>query len=104
MCDETASSRIAPPPVLPIKDVKLEAASPCENAPPSAAPVAVRPVETKAPSGPAAALDSVATEAWVRTSEIQLIAPFAGIRRLILEATAPMTPGFHPSVFRPPRG
>jgi hypothetical protein len=103
ICDETASSRIAPPPVLPIRDVKLEAAVPCQSAPTSAAPVAVVPVGLYTPVNPAVSSDATATEAWLRSVPLRLVAPMGDRTRLAPALVLGCKPGFSPSVFRPPR-
>jgi hypothetical protein len=104
MCDESATSRIAPPPVLAIRDVKFEAGSPCDISPISDAPVTVAPIGPQIPASPAMSSDAVATEAWLRPSGILVIAPM--VRRSLVwpEACVPLKPGFTPTVFRPPRG
>jgi hypothetical protein len=103
ICDETATSRIAPPPVLPIRDVKLEAGHPCEKAPVSEAPVAVAPTGPRAPVVPALSSDAVASEAWVRPIDAK-IPPSASSRSTVPQETfARGKPGFAHGVFRPPR-
>jgi hypothetical protein len=104
MCDETASSRIAPPPVLPIRDVKLEAGSPCAPSPASRAPIAVAPRGPHAPASPAISCDAVASEAWVRPIDPKLPPPSSGRLLVPRDASLAGKPGFTPGVFRPPRG
>ena len=103
MCDETASSRIAPPPVLPIRDVKLEAGSPCDIAPFGDAPVTVAPIHSRGPLNPAADSAAVATEAWVRPSDARIDLPSSQRSDAPLDVSATAKPGFTPGVFRPPR-
>jgi len=104
ICDETASSRIAPPPVLPIRDVKLEVGSPCDAVPPSEAPVTVTPRGSHAPASPAVSAAVVATEAWVRPVDATVIAPLGRHCPIRPDAFRAEKPGFIPGVFRPPRG
>jgi hypothetical protein len=103
MCDESATSRIAPPPVLPIRDVKLEAGSPCDTAPASRAPVMVAPVGPRAPTHPAVNSDAVAIEAWVRPRVVQISPPAIQHSGVDFDASVHTKPGFRPGVFRPPR-
>ncbi|MET0591853.1 MAG: hypothetical protein ABW133_04085 [Polyangiaceae bacterium] len=103
MCDETASSRVAPPPILPIRDVKLEAAHPCDKAPAERAPVAVTPVGPQVPSAPAVHQGGIANEAWMRPNELFIAPPNASIRRDGSSDSLPLAAGFSRSVFRPPR-
>jgi hypothetical protein len=104
MCDETATSRIAPPPVLPIRDVKLEMGDPCDLAPISHAPVTVAPVTSRSPASPAVSSDAVAIEAWIRPSGVTIRAHAGRQSLLDLDAAVHAKPGFSPGVFRPPRG
>lgn len=104
MCDETATSRIAPPPVLPIRDVKFEAGFPCEPSPVDRAPVAVAPIGPRAPSSPAIHFHAVATEAWVRPVDAKILPPLPCRTPVPPDAPPAGKPGFTPSVFRPPRG
>jgi len=103
ICDETASSRIAPPPVLPIRDVKLEAGAPCEKTPVGETPVAVMPTGSRTPAIPALSFDAVGTEAWVRPVDAK-VPPSASHRKAMPEANfVRAKPGFAHGVFRPPR-
>ena len=103
MCDETATSRIAPPPVLPIRDVKLEAGYPCEKAPVGDAPVAIAPTGPRAPATPALSPDAVASEAWVRPFDAKVPPPASRRIAIARDAFARGKPGFAHGVFRPPR-
>jgi hypothetical protein len=104
ICDETATSRIAPPPVLPIRDVKFEAGFPCDVSPVSEAPVTVAPIDPHAPASPVITYEAVVTEAWVRPIEVSVIAPMSGRSLVGADASVPAKPGFTACVFRPPRG
>jgi hypothetical protein len=103
MCDETASSRIAPPPVLPIRDVKLEAGTPCDASRMGETPATIAPVDTRIPASPAVNSDAVATEAWLRPSDLRIFAPLARGNPMVRDTVIHAKPGFHPGVFRPPR-
>jgi hypothetical protein len=103
MCDETASSRIAPPPVLPIRDVKLEAGYPCDAFPMGSAPVTVVPVGPRAPASPAVSSDAASIEGWVRPSAVPILRATGLRTRVRPEASADAKPGFSLGVFRPPR-
>jgi hypothetical protein len=103
MCDETASSRIAPPPVLPIRDVKLEAGYPCDAFPIGSVPVAVVPVGPRAPASPAVNSDAAAIEVWARPSEVPILRPTGMRTRLRPDGSVHAKPGFSLGVFRPPR-
>jgi hypothetical protein len=104
MCDETATSRIAPPPVLPIRDVKLEVGFPCDASPVVPAPVTVAPIDPHAPASPVVSFVAVASEAWVRPIEARIPPPTSRRTVVAPEASGPGKPGFTPGVFRPPRG
>jgi len=104
ICDETATSRIAPPPVLPIRDVKFEAGSPCDTLPVGDAPVTVAPIDPQTPASPAINSDAIATDAWIRPIETKIVAPMARRSLDWANAAAAGKPGFTPGVFRPPRG
>jgi hypothetical protein len=103
MCDETATSRIAPSPVLPIRDVKLEAGSPCDVSPMGDVPVTVAPVGRRAPANPAVNSDAAAIDAWVRPSDVEIHAPAAQRSPVRRDGSLHAKPGFSPGVFRPPR-
>src|SRR5689334_20311218 len=104
VCDETATSRIAPPPVLPIRDVKFEAGSPCDMSPLRDLPVRVAPIDPRAPVSPAVGSFAVATEAWLRPVEPKIHPPSARRGAAWFETFVARKPGYSPGVFRPPRG
>ena len=104
MCDETASSRIAPAPVLPIRDIKLEAGNPCDAPPLGDLPVTVAPVGPRGPASPTIHFDAVAIEAWVRPSDVPIFAPGAERMPMCPDVSVHAKPGFSLGVFRPPRG
>jgi hypothetical protein len=100
MCDQRGASAIAPPPVLPVPDVKLEPALPlgCDS------PVHV----SVAPLGPTArshlAIEGDAFEdAWLKPGPTKVTrfgsSPTPGQAVLSLPPSA----GFRRGVFRPPR-
>jgi hypothetical protein len=103
MCDETASSRIAPPPILEIRDIKLEAGSPCDVAPVGETPVTVAPIDSRAPASPPVNSDAVATEAWVRPIETKILPPMTRENMVRPASAVSGKPGFAQGVFRPPR-
>jgi hypothetical protein len=104
ICDETATSRLAPPPVLPIRDVKFELGSPCDAPPTSEAPVTVSPIDHRPPASPAANSDTVTIEAWFPPTDMKISASAASGGLVWSVASLARKPGFLPGVFRPPRG
>jgi len=104
MCDETATSRIAPPPVLAIRDVKVELGSPCDASPSGETPVTVAPIGPRAPASPVISSDPVAIEAWFRPIETKIGAAGVSAGLVALDTYVTQKPGFTPGVFRPPRG
>jgi hypothetical protein len=101
ICDERGASAIAPPPVLPIRDVRAEAAPPpiCpdfETDTDGAAfvPGGSRPIPTP---------DSAAVDAWIATGPANLPRAAASLSLTLRSAPLALAPGHRPSVFRPPR-
>jgi hypothetical protein len=100
MCDDRGASAIAPPPVLPVRDVKMEAGSPlgCE------APLRL----TVAPLGPRARGQATIEgdsfeDAWLKPASAKMTrfasAPAPDAAALSLPPSA----GYRRGVFRPPR-
>jgi hypothetical protein len=100
MCDERGASAIAPPPALPLRDVRLEAGRPlqCDS------PLKM----TVAPIGPSARGQAVVTgdsfeDAWIKPALTKVSrlssAPAPGGAVVSLPPSA----GYRRGVFRPPR-
>ncbi|HEY3595456.1 MAG TPA: hypothetical protein VGL13_16325 [Polyangiaceae bacterium] len=101
MCAENGASAIAPPTVLPARDVRLESATPnsCDDGPraPVAAPAPSARQKPSAPSNDAPA------DAWVRPVTFILTTPTGdrvGAVQLFYSGPAQ---GHERGVFRPPR-
>jgi hypothetical protein len=99
MCDERGLSAIAPAPVLPAKDVKIDAAFPlaCDL-----------PVFSVAPAGPRARGQTIVVvdgfeEVWLRPSEPRLPKIFPDQEFAASSLLVPVSAGFDRGVFRPPR-
>jgi hypothetical protein len=100
MCDDRGLSAIAPAPVLPARDVKIDAGLPlgCDV-----------PAIGVAPLGPHARSQTVVVEdgfddAWVRPAAERLPMLAQGHAFAISAVLLPVSPGFGRGVFRPPRG
>jgi hypothetical protein len=99
MCDDRGASAIAPPPVLPIRDVKLEAGVPFGCA---------TPLVSVAPAGPSARGQAVVTgesfdEAWMKPAPTK-VSRFSTPRVPAgVVVSLPPSAGYRRGVFRPPR-
>jgi hypothetical protein len=100
MCDERGASAIAPPPVLPVRDVRLEAGLPlgCQT------PLTVK----TAPAGPSARGQAVVAgespnEAWVKPvpTKVSRLSPARVPGGVVV--SLPASAGYRRGVFRPPR-
>jgi hypothetical protein len=99
MCDEKGASAIAPPPVLPIRDVKIDAGAPlgCE-----APPFVHSPVGPRA-QGHSVVSDASFDDAWIRPGPG--LTPKPSFVRACgpLAISLPPSAGYRRGVFRPPR-
>jgi hypothetical protein len=100
MCDERGASAIAPPPVLPVRDTKLEAGLPLGCEPPLT--VTVAPARPSARGQTVVVGDSF-DEAWMkpvvpRVSRLSSALVPAGV-----VVSLPPSAGYRRGVFRPPR-
>jgi len=100
MCDDRGASAIAPPPVLPIRDVKIEVGAPlgCET------PLMVK----VAPAGPSARGQAVATgdsfdEAWMKPAPTRVSRLSSARIPAGVVLSLPPSAGYRRGVFRPPR-
>jgi hypothetical protein len=100
MCDDRGASAIAPPPVLPVRDIKLEAGVPlgCET------PLTV----TIAPLGPSARGQAVVAgesfdEAWMKPVPTKVSRLTSARVPAGVVVSLPPSAGYRRGVFRPPR-
>jgi hypothetical protein len=93
-------SRIAPPPALPIRDVKIDTGIPL---PCDAPRPALLPVGPRADGHPVVTQDTMVREAWVRPSDASTPIRRSVRHTTFFDARVPLSPGFGPGVFRPPR-
>jgi hypothetical protein len=99
ICDERGASAIAPIPVLPIRDVRLDLAS----------PAVCFELETYGPgfvpgdSSPAPTADGAPHEASTAQSLTNVIPAEEEGASPLLAVTFALPPGHRPCVFRPPR-
>jgi hypothetical protein len=100
MCDDRGASAIAPSPVLPVRDVKLEAGVPtgCETL--------LR--MSVAPAGPSARGQAVVSgdsfdEAWLKPSLTKVSRLSSARAPGGVVASLPPSAGYRHGVFRPPR-
>ncbi|HEX9295309.1 MAG TPA: hypothetical protein VF881_05725 [Polyangiaceae bacterium] len=99
MCDEKGASAIAPTPVLPIRDVKIDAGRPL----PCDAPDALAPVGFRA-RGSSQVVQSSFDESWVPADHRGLPTLNADLLAAAVMVSLPPSAGYRRGVFRPPRG
>jgi hypothetical protein len=99
MCDEKGASAIAPTPVLPIRDVKIDAgrAFPCD-APDGFAPVGLRS------RGSSRVVENAFDEAWVPAERRDLPTLKPELLAAAAIVSLPPSSGYRRGIFRPPRG
>jgi hypothetical protein len=101
MCDENGASTIAPPPIMPARDVRLESGGPvgCEKEQharvAATGPSARQPIPTST--------NDVPVEAWIRPSVFDLTKLRASISGRIPTFDSGPTSSHARGVFRPPR-
>ena len=102
MCDEKGASAIAPAPVLPIRDVRLEAAQPlsCDDID----TVAVISDGPRAGSSAPVVIDHDSIETWLRPPTSPSLRAGSARARPSTPNSFQLPLGFRRSVFRPPRG
>jgi len=99
MCDERGLSAIAPTPVLPARDVKIDGGLPLSCDTPA---IGVAPLAPRARSH-GVVVDDGFNEAWVRPAPARMPA-FAPNDDFESSAVLlPVSAGYHRGVFRPPR-
>ncbi len=100
MCDDRGASAIAPPPVLPVRDVKLEAgvALGCEIP----LKLGIAPVGPRAHGQEVVARDSF-DEAWVKPVPPKIVRLGLARAPAGIVLSLPPSAGYRRGVFRPPR-
>jgi hypothetical protein len=100
ICDERGASAIAPPPVLPIRDVRLEPSSPlaCLELDDVDGPAFVTRDASRIPTA-----DGVAADAWIVPPVSPPLPVPSTIAAVDRDVTGALPLGHRSSVFRPPR-
>jgi len=99
MCDERGASMIAPPPVLPAVDAKLDVGLPLGCDLTSDGVLALGPRAR----GQAVVIDKMPDQACVRTVASPIAQPDNELLSGVTAARLSASPGFGRGVFRPPR-
>jgi hypothetical protein len=101
MCGANGATLIAPPPVMPIRDVRLESGSPlaCERDQQARIVAAGPSAQQSAPSP----TNDPPTEAWIRPSAVAMTKPLVKTSGSIDEVHTAPTMSHERGVFRPPR-
>jgi hypothetical protein len=99
MCDERGASAIAPPPVLPIRDVKIDTGSPlgCDDPSPAVAPLGPR-ARTQA-----VVVDESSDDACLRVEQRAMPKPAPVLFSVNAARELANSSGHERGVFRPPR-